>query len=323
MPYRQKGSRYWYVSYVDASGHQVKKSAGTENHAEAKALEQKLRAEAHDARKKSGGIAASFDQVLVEYLEQPGRLDKPTRSRARTLADHFRGRSFHDLTRQDIQRYKTQRLRTVSMATVNRELVILSAAIEEFNRRHGVEIPNPAKGMKGKEPEARVRWLSRDEYARLMAHASPEVQDLIRLLVYTGMRAQEAYRLEWQRVDLDRGLITLEAQHTKTRKRRSLPIHPEARVSLDNCYRRNPDHPLVFGGVMDRKKGILAALRRAGITDFHPHHDLRHTFASWLVIEGVSLYEVKDLLGHSSIEETQKYAHLAPENLALAISKLR
>lgn len=323
MPYRQKGSKYWYVSYVDASGHQVKKSSGTEVHAEAKAIEQKLRAEAHDARKKSGGVAAAFDQVLVEYLEQPGRLTRDTLSRARILTDFFQGRSFHDISKQDIEKFKAHRLKSVSIATVNRDLVILSAALEEFNRRHGVELRNPAKGMKGKEPEARVRWLSKDEYARLMENASPEVQDLVRLLVYTGMRAQEAYGLEWTRVDRARKLITLEAHHTKTEKRRTIPIHPNAQLSLDSCYIRNPDHPLVFGGVKDRKKGILAALRRAGIKDFHPHHDLRHTFASWLVIEGASLYEVKDLLGHSSIEETQKYAHLAPENLARAVSLLR
>lgn len=323
MPYRQKGSKFWYISYVDASGRQVKKSSGTEVHAEARALEQKLRAEAHGIRRKAGGVSAAFDQVLVEYLEQPGRLDKPTLSRARILTGYFQGRSFLDITKKDIEQYKAHRLQSVSVATVNRELVILSAAIEEFNRRHGTEVHNPAKGMKSKEPEARVRWLTKDEYTRLMSAASPEVQDLVRLLVYTGMRAQEAYGLEWVRVDRKRKLITLEASHTKTEKRRTIPIHPEAEVSLDNCYLRNPDHPLIFGGVRDRKKGILAALRRAGIADFHPHHDLRHTFASWLVMAGASLYEVKDLLGHGSIEETQKYAHLAPENLARAVSRLR
>ena len=323
MPYRQKGSKFWYINFVEPSGKQARRSSGTEDFQQAKAIEQKLRAEGYDARKKSNGVSASFDTVLVEYLERSDRLKSRSNvSRARTLADFFRGRSYHDITRQDIDQYKAHRLKTVSISTINRDLVILSAAIQEYNRRHGSDIPNPAKGTKEKEPESRVRWLTKAEYARLLECASGEVADLIRLLAHTGMRAQEAYGLEWKRVDLDRKLITLEMIHTKTKKRRTIPIHPESRVSLDNCYLRNPGHALVFGGVKDRKKGILGALSRAGIEDFHPHHDLRHTFASWLVIAGASLYEVKDLLGHSSIEETQKYAHLAPENLQRAVSLL-
>jgi site-specific recombinase XerD len=74
----------------------------------------------------------------------------------------------------------------------------------------------------------------------------------------------------------------------------------------------------VIGSV---KKGFAGACKRAGISDYVPH-DLRHTFASWLVQKGVSLYEVRDILGHSSIKLTERYAHLAPENLVGAISKL-
>lgn len=323
MPYRQKDSKLWWISFVNSSGKRVRRSSGTTDFQQAKALEKKLSADGYDARKKSNGVSASFDTVLVEYLERSDRLKSRSNvSRARTLADYFRGRSFHDLTKRDIDQYKAHRLKTVSISTINRDLVILSAAVEEYNRRHGSDIPNPAKGAKEKEPESRVRWLTKEEYSRLIACASPEVADLIRLLVYTGMRAQEAYGLEWTRVDFGRGLITLEWLHTKTKKRRTIPIHPEAKVSLDSCYLRNPNHALVFGGTRDRKKGILGALKRAGIQDFHPHHDLRHTFASWLVIAGASLYEVKDLLGHGSIEETQKYAHLAPENLKRAVGLL-
>lgn len=80
-------------------------------------------------------------------------------------------------------------------------------------------------------------------------------------------------------------------------------------------------HDLVFGGVQDFKQGFAGACRRAGIEDFHPH-DLRHTCASWLVMSGVPLYEVRDILGHASITQTERYSHLAHENLAAAIGRL-
>jgi integrase len=72
---------------------------------------------------------------------------------------------------------------------------------------------------------------------------------------------------------------------------------------------------------MDLKRGFAGACRRARITNFR-QHDLRHTCASWLVMAGVPLPEVRDLLGHSSIKVTERYAHLAPENLRRAIDSL-
>lgn len=321
MPYKQTGSRNYWISYVDASGRSVRRSAGTEDFQEAKALEQQLRAKHYTARKKSGGVSAAFEQVLVEYLSREDRLDRATRSRARHLADFFRGRSFHDITRTDVIRYIEKRRETVAVATVNRELALLSAAIEEFNRRHGYTITNPASKMKAKEPEGIVRWISRQDAERLIACASPPVGDFIRLALYTGMRASEMYGLEWARVDFDRKLITLEAIHTKAERRRTIPIHPEARLALDSCKARHPGHLLVFGGVKCFTKGFDGARRRAGLQNFRIH-DMRHTFASWLVMKGVNLYEVKDLLGHSTIELTQRYAHLAPENLRRAVDQL-
>ncbi|WP_246327552.1 site-specific integrase [Candidatus Competibacter phosphatis] len=78
---------------------------------------------------------------------------------------------------------------------------------------------------------------------------------------------------------------------------------------------------MVFGGVKDVKRGFTHACQMAGIEDFR-FHDLRHTFASWLMQAGAALVEVRDLLGHASIEMTERYAHLAPERLRGAVARL-
>lgn len=321
MPYRQAKSQFWTISYIDASGKQVRRASGTTDYAEAKALEQKLRAEGFEARKKAGGVSASFQRVLLEYVTKKESLDPTTKSRCKLLLAHFRDKALPDITRQDVINYAAKRLTTVSQSTVNREIAILSAAIAEFNRRHGCDIPNPASKMKKREPEGRVRWITKAEARYLIACASPQVADFITLGLMTGMRNGEMMELTWDRVDRQRGLILLEAQHTKTERRRTIPIHEKAEETLARCRTRWPQSPYVFGGYGSFKKGFAGACARAGITNFHIH-DLRHTFASWLVMAGVNLYEVKDLLGHSSIELTQRYAHLAPENLRRAVGTL-
>ncbi|WP_268748777.1 tyrosine-type recombinase/integrase [Burkholderia oklahomensis] len=127
-------------------------------------------------------------------------------------------------------------------------------------------------------------------------------------------------KLEWSRVDFDRAVLSLEPGDTKNGKRRVVPLNDEAMAALRDQREwvrvTEPRSPWVFavasGGRMTTiQKGFRAACVRAGIDDFRVH-DLRHTFASWLVMAGVSLYVVKDLLGHSSITVTERYAHLAP-----------
>ena len=136
--------------------------------------------------------------------------------------------------------------------------------------------------------------------------------------------------LEWGRVDLQAGLIHLESKHTKAAKRRSVPINALAKEALmgRKQYRAKhcPTSPWVFSvrngnRIGSVKKSFASACRKAAIADFRIH-DLRHTCAAWLVSAGVPLTEVRDLLGHSSIRMTERYAHLAPENIRAAVTLL-
>ena len=137
--------------------------------------------------------------------------------------------------------------------------------------------------------------------------------------------------LEWGRVDLAAGLVHLEGTHTKSRKRRAVPLNQTARRAvLDRARFRAqccPDSPWVFCNaqgerIKDVKRSFGTACRRASVEDFR-FHDLRHySCAAWLVSSGVGLTEVRDLLGHSSVKVTERYAHLAPENVRAAVAVL-
>jgi integrase len=129
----------------------------------------------------------------------------------------------------------------------------------------------------------------------------------------TGMRRGEILSLEWEKhIDLKHGFIFLDV--TKNGERREVPINQTLRETLKKLPRRL-DSPYVFtdnegNRFKDIKWSFKTALRRSEIKDFR-FHDLRHTFASHLVMAGVNITTVKDLLGHKTLTMTLRYAHLA------------
>ena len=186
-----------------------------------------------------------------------------------------------------------------------------------------------------KEPEGRLRWLTRPEAVSLIRAAeeepmAPHLAPLIQLALHSGMRRGELLGLEWGRVDLQAAIIYLEGRHTKAGKRRTVPINAVARNAILNRARFRaehcPDTPWVFcdakgARIASVKRSFGTACERAKITDFR-FHDLRHTCAAWLVQAGVPLTEVRDVLGHSTVKMTERYAHLAPENVRAALALL-
>ncbi len=159
---------------------------------------------------------------------------------------------------------------------------------------------------------------------------APHLGDFIVLALHTGMRRSEILGLEWRRIDLAANLLHLQSEHTKSKRRRSVPINRTARGSIlrrarfraEHC----PDSPWLFCNqdgerIADVKRSFATACRKAGIEDFRIH-DLRHTCAAWLVSDGVPLPEVRDLLGHSTVKVTERYAHLSPDNVRSAVERL-
>jgi integrase len=154
--------------------------------------------------------------------------------------------------------------------------------------------------------------------------------DFIQLALHTGCRKGELLRLEWRKINLQAGLIYLEAEHTNANRRRSVPPNGIARAAIMNRIKFRAKHcpasHWVFCNkkgkrILDIKRSFPNACKRAGIEDFRIH-DLRHTCAAWLVTAGVPLAEVRDLLGHHSVKMTERYAHLAPENVRAAVERI-
>ena len=337
--YRRGDSSYWWASYTDASGRRTRRSTGTSDRKEADALLAKWRLESHRERQWGEQPSRTFDDLMLAYLEGPGA-DKRSRDRdrysAKRLFPVFTGRELHTLTPVDVRAYIDGRRKDgAEPGTINRELGLLSSAINYARMEWDWDIPNPAQGRRLREPEGRVRWITREQAEALIRAAesepqAPHLADFIRLALNTGCRRDEMLQLEWGRVDLQADLIHLEGHHTKSGKRRSVPLNTTARQAIEarKAFRAEhcPASPWVFcdadgNRVQSIKRSWATACRRVGIRDFRIH-DLRHTCAAWLVSAGVPLTEVRDLLGHSTIRMTERYAHLAPENVRAAVARL-
>jgi integrase len=177
---------------------------------------------------------------MLAYLKAYAHKRSADKDRMRTkhLRRPFAGQDMHALQAPDIRRYISHRqAEGIANATINRELSLLSAAINYANKELDWSLPNPVRGRKLKEPEGRVRWLTVEEAERLIAAAEslPKARylaDFIRLALTTGMRSGELLGLEWRRVDFEARLIHLEAGHTKTGKRRSIPINQVAALRM-------------------------------------------------------------------------------------------
>lgn len=249
--------------------------------------------------------------------------------------DYLKDRPISTLTRSDVSRYiDARRIHGLSNSTINREISVLSAAISYAVKRWGWNIANPVSGLYLKMPEGRLRWLEKLEAERLLSIArssdASHLYDFLRLALNTGMRRGEMLGLEWRRVDFDKARLLLEGIHTKSGKRRFVPLNKGALDALRSrrqfCDKIAPESTRVFiqrngKPVVQINFAFRQACNKSGIEDFRIH-DLRHTFASWLVSEGVPLSELRDLLGHSSIVQTERYAHLAPGRLHQAVSVL-
>jgi integrase len=339
MPYRRKDSLVWWASYTNTSGKRIRQSTGTMDRKEAAALEAKWKLEAFQEQKWDKGPDRTFDELMLAYLDETQDVKRcPIRDKCslKHLFPAFTGNLLSEIRPEDVRGYISKRRRSGAAAsTINKEVGLLSSAINYARREWGWDVSNSASGCKQREPEGRVRWLQQSEAFSLITEAeknsrAPHLANFIRLALNTGCRKGELLGLEWSRVDLKQNFLVFEAKHTKTEKRRSIPLNKDARqVIIDRARFRAehcPDSPWVFSHkdgsqILDVKNSFSSACKSAGIDNFRIH-DLRHTAAAWLVTSGVPLIEVRDILGHQTIQMTERYAHLAPENLRVALSSL-
>ena len=244
----------------------------------------------------------------------------------------FGDKRLTDITRADIAKFiQEKREAGLMSSTCNR---ILKAS---FSYAEGIELitraQNPTRMIKPfREPPHRDRFLSHEEAQRLLQYVSasnsPMLKFIIPFLLLTGARKGEAIHAEWTHINM--ATRTWIVPLSKNGRPRFITLSNGALTILEKVKaftrERMGECQYVFPNIVTGKPYIQifhpwnVARRKAGLMDVRIH-DLRHSFASILVNQGMTLYDVKELLGHSNIATTQRYAHLSKERLVEAASK--
>lgn len=338
------GSDVWWVRYADAHGRYRREKAGPKGYAIK--LYQKRKTEALQGKKlpetiKRKAVLVSdllnlaADHVRVHYRGERLGADKND-YRYKTLKDAIGNLPAESLTPREIEQElsKLATEREWKPASYNRHKAFVSLAY-----RLGIENDllsvNPVRLVRRRhEDNGRIRWLTADEETKLVALIESEYPDELpafHLALHTGMRKSEQYGLRWDCVDLERRQITI--PRSKHGGIRYIPLDNTAANALLSLRRRGDGtgnvmvaamsgHGYQAGHVLKTpKEWFGAACRKAGVSEF-VWHDLRHSFCSRLVMDGVPLARVRELMGHKSILTTMRYAHLAPDHGVDAVARL-
>jgi integrase len=190
---------------------------------------------------------------------------------------------------------------------------------------------NPVKKVKSpKLPRGRVRFLDDNERARLLIACKESNNAWLYLCVVlalsTGMRQGELMGLKWQDVNLKDGYLIL--HQTKNGTRRRVPIAGLGLELLaEHSKIRRLDTDLLFPGTIHKNKPIdlrtpfETALKAAGINDMK-WHDLRHCCASYLAMNGASLGEIAEVLGHKTLSMVKRYSHLSDSHVSNVVGSM-
>ncbi|MCU0592075.1 MAG: site-specific integrase [Desulfobacterales bacterium] len=210
-------------------------------------------------------------------------------------------------------------------ASINRELACLHHLFKKAVEWQLLERSPFERGQSLilKENNKRLRFLNGDEIQLLLGACLPHLRPVVETAILTGMRRGEILSLKWDQIRS--GFIYLEK--TKTNEARQIPVSDALEAVFKDIRRKEGlkyEYVFSYQGkpIADNiKHSFNSAVKKAGIVDFH-FHDLRHTFASQVLLHGGTLKDVQELLGHKSLAMTLRYAHLTQESKKKAVNLL-
>ena len=270
-----------------------------------------------------------FDKVVSEYFIKSYKGKRPREQRWKLMfwSQAFGERVIQDISRRDIVAALELLPKRYSNATRNRFRAALSA-VYRFACQQSYLTDNPVSLIAAfPENNARTRYLSHEERRLLFkaARASHwnKLYLLILMAITTGARKGELMGLTWDSIDRLNSIAIV--PNTKNGEPRVLPLTAAVVEELSHfdCGQRGYIFNSTLGPTKQRcfKKCWYKALKDADIEDFR-FHDLRHSCASYLAMNGASLLEIADVLGHKQIQMTKRYAHLCIEHKSSLINRV-
>jgi integrase len=344
MAVRKRGDS-WQIDYLDPGGKRVRQSFKTRKEAAAEHGKRvSLIAEGRylDVKPECKTTLAELCQRYEEYFGYQSNFKNAKKKYLSNFKESFGAdRLLSTITYGEVEAYRNQlRQKPVKAnrngveivvrglrkdASVNREMACLHHL---FNKAVEWDMMEKSpfehkQSLRLKENNKRMRFLNEDEISSLLSACAPHLKPIVETAILTGMRRGEILSLKWDQIR--GGFIYLEK--TKTNEARQIPISDALEAIFRDIRRRDGlryEYVFTFRGrpiERDLHVGFGAALKRAGLVDFH-FHDLRHTFASQMILNGGSLKHVQELLGHKSMTMTLRYSHLSQDDKRKAVNLL-
>lgn len=342
--YKRKSSPYWYIRL-----HNRRYSTYTTLKTKAEDLlhrkEYELWQRHHGIEDKTG---CSLQEFLTKYLNWVKTNKRPETLKSYKsiikcltlfLQGHPNTRRLKDISPTLLEEYKIWRRKTVKAWTLNNDIKELKSI---FNKaiEWGYLYNNPAKNLGYIEiDDAKpIRYLSQEEYKKffeICKQAFSEYYPIFYTFIHTGMRRGEILALDWSDIDFKQSMIYIRSKDgfrpkgidkkSKQAKTRVIPIHDHLKNMLYKL--RQPSGKIfTYRGQPyshNRLRRVLMRIaKQAEVKGLTRLHELRHSYATFLVKHGVDIYKVKELLGHSDIRDTMKYAHMPTEFMKEDVKKL-
>lgn len=324
MPlYRRPGSKHWWVR-LSVAGRKARLSTYTSDRTQAEEFQERERERMWRQHKLGDKGAVRWQEVTARWLADSSRSRVRDREIVNDLAQYLDNESVSDIDPAALSELRSILLDSrKSKSTVDRYMRTIRSVLR-FCRRLGVLDLVPSVPMFN-IPAGEARWISKQQFGALLKQLPLHLKDPATFAVYTGLRKASMLSLTWDRIDLKNRRAWVPGSQMKARNTLGLPLNDQAMAVLRKL-RRTAKGPYVFmyEGERLRNSNTAAfkkAVARAGLTPLR-WHDLRHTFASWAVQNGVTLPELMALGAWKSYVSVLRYAHLSPDHLAQASAKI-
>lgn len=336
---KRKGSPFWWYDFT-VQGERLRGSCETDDKETAKAVEARERTKAilGDRRKPR----LTLDEACAKYWESRGQncasAFTSIKHTCDNMIDAFGGNTYLDQIGDfELDKYVTICQKKIANGTINRRLDVLSAIYTTARKKWGVDAGElDISKHRLIPPEARTRWITPEEADKLILAAATHLKPCIRFALLTTNRLSNIVGLKWEDVDLHNRIIKMRVKSIRPgRKVHEIPITNAMLILLIEQEPKKEGHVFVRRFKPDKKTkkekmpvpikkfrtSFKNACIKAEIKDFR-FHDLRHTAASWMRQNGVPIEDVKDVMGHSDIRMTLKYAHSDKQAKRSAMEKL-
>ncbi len=325
--YKRADSPYWWIRLAAIKGElkPLQISSGTAVKRQAQKLHDKLKAERWEQHNFDQKPKRTWDEAAERFLAETThkRTQAWDKSMLRWFHPYLGGKVLADINRALLDEIRARRAKGVAPATVNRYMALVRAILRKACHEWEWLDRVPKVGML-RDQGQRIRSLTMEEFTRLVEQLPGHLRDMAIFSVATGLRQGNVTKLQWKQISLERRHLWISADQHKNGKAHAVPLNEAAMQILRTRQGDHPTHVFTYEGnpiVQVNTKAWRAALKRAGIDDFR-WHDLRHTFATWHRQAGTPTHELQRLGGWKTLEMVERYAHVAPEGLQVAASRL-